>query len=265
MSTRFKSECWRLSLAMLLLATCSVPFAQAQAADGGDADAWRFQATPYVWMSGMEGQVRPFRSAPMANVHKSFSELMDSLDAAAFVTGTARRGAFVLQADVTHASTSDSTPLPIGIAADVKVRQSSVTVTAGYAWMTTERTGIDLMGGLRYWDISAAVNVPAVVSARSDTSFVDPIAAVRWRQSLAPRWSSVTYVDVGGFGMGSDATWQVLALANYQASDNLFLSVGYRHLSVDYRDSGKRLDVALSGPMLGVTYRFGPGRSSGPL
>ncbi|KRG66403.1 hypothetical protein ABB26_00655 [Stenotrophomonas humi] len=266
MNIRFKPGRQRLSL-LALLAMGGIPLAQAQSAEAGDvaADAWRFQATPYVWMSGMEGQVRPFRSAPMADVHKSFSELMDSLDAAAFITGTARRGNFVLQADVTHASTSDAAPLPIGVVAKVKVRQSSATVTAGYAWMATERTGIDLMGGLRYWDISAAVNVPGLVSARSDASFVDPIAALRWRQALAPRWSSVAYVDVGGFGVGSDATWQVVALANYQANDNLFLSMGYRHLSVDYRDSGKRLDVSLSGPMLGLTYRFGPGRSTGPL
>ncbi|WP_269792273.1 hypothetical protein [Stenotrophomonas sp. Iso1] len=265
MDTRFRSKRRRAPLLMVLLAMGGIPLAQAQAVDSSDADRWRFQATPYVWMSGMEGRVRPFRHAPMADVHKSFSELMDSLDAAAFVTGTARRGNVVLQADVTHASTSDSTPLPIGIAANTKVRQSSATVTAGYAWMTTERTGIDLMAGLRYWDISAAVNVPGVVSARSESSFVDPIAAARWRQAIAPRWSSVAYVDVGGFGVGSDATWQVLALANYQANDTLFLSMGYRHLSVDYRDSGKRLDVSLSGPMLGVTYRFGPGRSAGPL
>ncbi|WP_313495500.1 hypothetical protein [Stenotrophomonas sp.] len=239
----------------LLLAMGGMPLAHAQSNDNDDS--WRFQATPYVWMSGMEGQVRPFRNAPMADVHKSFSELMDNLDAAAFITGTARRGNFVLQADFTHASTSDSTPLPIGVAAHVKVKQTSATVTAGYAWSANERTGIDLLAGVRYWDIEAAVNVPGLVSARSDSSFVDPIAGVRWRQTLSPRWSSIAYGDVGGFGVGSDSTWQLLALANYQAKDNLFVSMGYRHQSLDYRDKGKRLDVSLSGPMLGVTYQFG--------
>ncbi len=263
MRTRFKPKNLRISVAVALLASCGVPLAHAN--DAGSNDSWRFQATPYVWMSGMDGQVRPLRQAPLIDVDKSFSELMDSLDAAAFITGTARRGNFVMQGDFTHASTSDSTSLPIGLAARVKVRQTSATVSAGYAWKSTERTGIDLMGGLRYWDISAAVNVPGLVSARSESSFVDPIAAVRWRQALAPRWSSLAYVDVGGFGVGSDSTWQVLALANYQASDNLHLSMGYRHLSVDYRDKGRRLDVALSGPMLGVTYLFGKGRSSASL
>ncbi len=253
MNKQFKFKRLPALLAALLLAP---PLAQAESASD---DGWRFQATPYVWMSGMEGQVRPFRSAPTADVDKSFSELMDNLDAAAFITGTARRGNFVLQGDFTHASTSDSTPLPIGLAANVKVRQTSATLTAGYAWMAEERTGIDLLAGIRYWDISAAVEVPGLVSARSDSSFVDPIAGVRWRQALSPRWSSIAYVDVGGFGVGSDSTWQLLALANYQATDKLFVSMGYRHQHLDYRDKGKRLDVSLSGPMLGVTYQFGRG------
>ncbi|HEX7989967.1 MAG TPA: hypothetical protein VF513_07380, partial [Stenotrophomonas sp.] len=50
----------------LLLAIGGMPLAHAQSNDNDDS--WRFQATPYVWMSGMEGQVRPFRGAPMADV-----------------------------------------------------------------------------------------------------------------------------------------------------------------------------------------------------
>lgn len=56
---------------------------------------------------------------------------------------------------------------------------------------------------------------------------------------------------------GPDATWQLLALANYQASEQVFVSLGYRHQPLDYRDKGKRLHVALSGPMLGLTWRLG--------
>ncbi len=118
------------------------------------------------------------------------------------------------------------------------------------------------MAGLRYWNIQAAVNVPPHASARSPSSFVDPVVAVRWRQTLAPRWSSLVYADLGGFGVGSRSTWQWLALANYRASDNLHLSMGYRHLRVDYGERGRRLDVALSGPMLGATWQFGSPRNS---
>lgn len=252
MNTHFPSR--PLLLAALLLATAVAPLARAETLRD---DRWRFQATPYVWMSGLKGQVRPLRHAPTVAVDKSFSELMDSLDAAAFITGTARRGNAVLQADLTHAATSDAVPLPLGLVARARVRQTSATLTAGYAWVADEHTGIDLLAGIRYWDINAAVAVPGVAAARSDSTFVDPIAGVRWRQAVSPRWSSVAYADIGGFGLGSDVTWQLLALANYQASEQVFVSMGYRHQQLDYRDKGKRLDVALSGPMLGLTWRFG--------
>jgi hypothetical protein len=109
------------------------------------------------------------------------------------------------------------------------------------------------------------VDVTGIGSARSKFSFVDPVIAARWRQAVAPRWSTLVYADTGGFGVGSDATWQVLALANYQARNNLFLSMGYRHLSVDYREHGRRLDVDLSGPMLGLTFLFGKGHGAAAL
>jgi hypothetical protein len=64
----------------------------AWAQDKAAADAWRYQLTPYVWMTGLDGSVRPFRGAPTVSVNKSFSDILENLDAAAFVNGTARKG-----------------------------------------------------------------------------------------------------------------------------------------------------------------------------
>jgi hypothetical protein len=64
------------------------------------------------------------------------------------------------------------------------------------------------------------------------------------------------HADIGGFGIGSDSTWQVVATANYQISKALHLSAGYRHLAVDRDESGTRIDISMSGPLLGATWRF---------
>lgn len=252
----------RWPLALLGLLAAPVVMAQAEEAP---AEAWRFQATPYVWMSGLQGDVRPFAAAPTLAVDKSFSELLESLETAAFLTGTARRGHWVLQGDLTHASTADSALLPIGLPASARVRQTTASLTAGHAWRDDPQTGIDLLAGIRHWDVRASVAAPGLGAARSQATFVDPVVAVRWRQALAPRWSSLAYAEVGGLGLGSELSWQLLALANYRARENLFVSMGYRHQQLDYRQRGKRLDVALSGPMLGVTWVFGHGRGDAPL
>ncbi|MEX8193375.1 hypothetical protein [Comamonas guangdongensis] len=245
-----------LKAAALLATSLLLAPAHAQTAAETAGDAWRLQLTPYVWMTGLDGHIRPFRGAPTAHVDKSFSELLDKLDAAAFVTGTARKGRYVFQGDFSHASTSDRSALPLGLTANAKVRQSSLTLTGGYNWSAGPRSSIDLMAGARLWDIKAEVQLPGLGAAGSNTSFIDPIIAARWRYDLAPRWSTLLYADAGGFGMGSRSTWQLLGLLNYQLKDSIHLSLGYRTLSVDYRHDGKRLDFSQSGPMLGGTFQF---------
>lgn len=84
-------------------------------------------------------------------------------------------------------------------------------------------------------------------------SFVGPIIGARANIGLAPRWSVIAYGDIGGFGAGSKSTSQLLGTINYQASEGLYLSAGYRHLHVDHRTDGTRIDVVMSGPLLGAT------------
>jgi len=73
---------------------------------------------------------------------------------------------------------------------------------------------------------------------------------------LAARWSLLGYMDVGGFGVGSDLTWQVAVTANYQASERLYLSIGWRHLYVDYSGGGTVFKGAMTGPVIGTTWTF---------
>ncbi len=65
-----------------------------------------------------------------------------------------------------------------------------------------------------------------------------------------------------GFGAGSDLTWSALATVNYVFSDHLSGSVGYKVLDVDYDHGGHVYDTRLSGPVLGMTYRFRSARVS---
>ena len=229
---------------------------QVSAQESKASDAWRFQLTPYVWMSGLDGEVRPFNGAPTAHVDKSFSEVLKNLDAAAFVNGTARKGSYVLQGDFSYASSSDKAALPMGLSAQAKIKQTSMTVTGGQHWALSPRSGLDLMAGVRLWQIKADVKIPGVAAAHSSTSFVDPVVAARWRYEIAPRWSTLVYADMGGLGMGSKFTWQIHGSVNYAVKDNVFVSLGYRQLSVDYRDGGKRLDFSQSGPIVGATFLF---------
>ena len=62
--------------------------------------------------------------------------------------------------------------------------------------------------------------------------------------------------DIGGFGVGSQLTWDVTASVGYRMSDTATLLFGYRHLDVDYQDGRFKIDGQFSGPYLGLSFRF---------
>jgi hypothetical protein len=220
-------------------------------------EGWQGQITPYVWASGIGGDITPFAGAPTISFDKSFSEVLEDSEGAFFLSGFARKGRFVLQGDFSSSSSSKSGVLPGGIPADGGVDQQSLTLLAGYRVVADEGMTLDVLGGARFWNISGSVQaLGGAVQRSSDLNFVDPVIALRANVALAPRWSAILYADFGGFGVGSDQTSQVLAVANYQVNDNLYVSGGLRRLHVDYSDGGTRLDVTMAGPILGLTWRF---------
>jgi hypothetical protein len=238
------------TLAAVLMAAVTV------APTTGVAQDWSGQVTLYGWGAGVTGDFTPFTGAPTLSFDKSLSEVLEDLDAAFFVTGLARRGDLVLFGDLTYSSSSRSGLTPLGPAAG-EVTLRSLTLAAGRRFDAGGGSTLDVMGGLRAWQIDGSVSAPlAGISIAPQAEFVDPIIALRGNAPLSDRWSLLGYIDVGGFGAGSDLTWQASVTANYQATDNHYLSIGWRHLYVDYSDGGTVFEGAMTGPVIGATWRF---------
>lgn len=245
--------------------------------DGAD---WAFQATGYLWATGLNGNISPFRRAPTLHVEKSFSDVMDDLNFGGFLNIWGRYDRFVLSGDLMYVDTTDSKAagplpalqipglrtLPAGAAIDANVdtQEFMATLQAGYRIVDADGFSLDALAGARFWHISNAVAVTAShpligsVSAAYKESFgwVDPVIGARAFFNLTDKLSVQGQVDIGGFGAGSDLTWSALATVNYIFTDTLSVSAGYKVLDVDYSDDGYVFDSRLSGPVVGLTYRF---------
>lgn len=246
------------------MAALAMP-APASAQDEDPVRANAAQVTLYGWLSGYGGDIRPGATAPTSSVDKSFGELFKDLDAAFFASAFVRRGAVVFLADISHSSSSKQglvptfrpAPFPPSLPAEGRLSQTSLTALAGYRVAENGQTTLDLMGGVRAWRLRPAIEVPALgVSREGEVGFVDPIIAARARFGVAPRLSAIVYADVGGFGAGSDDSFQMLATLNARVGERIWLSGGYRYLAVDYEDRGGKVDSRLGGPLLGVTAAF---------
>ena len=264
-------------LGMTVLATCALASGSVEAlAQEIDGDAlaseqasrdWALQITPYLWASGIKGDISPFRQAPTIHIEKSFSEIMDDLNFGTFVDVWGRYGNYVFSADIMYVNTTEGHvigALPIigntpGLSADVDTEQFTATLKAGYRVYADPQFTLDLLGGVRIWHVSNEVTVnygPFSISHDESFGWADPVVGMRAFVRLTDQFSLQAQADVGGFGVGSDLTWQALATFNYAFTDHMSASVGYKILHVDYDSGGHVFDTTLSGPVLGFTYRF---------
>ena len=90
----------------------------------------------------------------------------------------------------------------------------------------------------------------------ASVDWVDPVVGLRGQAEITDRWFFRYNGDIGGFGAGSDLTWQVFAGIGYRVSDLVSIGIGYRALAIDYSKDAFALDTLTHGPLLGVELRW---------
>jgi opacity protein-like surface antigen len=255
-------------LACALLLSAAPSHAQTSS---GSADGWTFELTPYIWGAAMKGDTEAGR-LPRTSVDMKFSDILDVLDFALMGAFEARKGRFGLYLDTMYIKVSDSAsarrtgPGPIGATltadADLKLEQTMLAF-AGMYRIVEGNTPVDVLAGVRYTDIEVDANIDASLFAQARSvhrsgskDWVDPYVGLRVQIPIANRWKLVGYADAGGFGVGSDSTWQVAAGVNYDFSTNMSAKLGYRRLSIDYDKKNFLYDMKLEGLYFGLGIRF---------
>jgi opacity protein-like surface antigen len=142
----------------------------------------------------------------------------------------------------------------------------------------TSYTAIDFLAGARYWRESVGVSLditgmgPGVmppgfevsgnrVVARSGAmEWVDPVVGLRVRHQFSTGHELQLRGDVAGFGIGSDLSWQLFGGYSFQLGESWSGVVGYRALSVDFREASpngtRGIDLLQHGPVVGVNFRW---------
>ena len=80
--------------------------------------------------------------------------------------------------------------------------------------------------------------------------------AARYRINLSDHFGLTAYGDVGGFGAGSELTWQALGSVDYRITTSTTVSAGWRYLTFDKKSAGFRLDLGFDGPFIAATFQF---------
>lgn len=298
--SRLPTPSCRIVLASLCVAFGSIsvgwaadlpPPPPAPVMEAPDPSAWSFRFVPYGWLTSMKGtQTVRGRSA---KVDASFVDLVEKSDTLAALMGNfeARKGPFALYADLVWSkvgvegdslrtrSIGPGITGTVGRSLGLDIQMAIVEVGAAYEVLRSGPLAVDVLGGARYWyqeadlslDVARTLDIGGLEIAGSrafarsgSVDWLDPVIGARVRYAVAPGHELFLRGDIGGFGVGSEFSWQ--AIGGYGFDFALYQGVtfsgviGYRALSVDYAQGSGRtryeFDMLQHGPILGVSMRW---------
>jgi hypothetical protein len=236
-------------------AACMLGYAAAFMLSAGAADSdWSFEVTPYFWGMGIDGRVG-VGSLPPAEVKMDFGDIWDDFESALALLGVARSGPWMILGDFSYLDTQSKEHLP---AASVTLDNDTTIakLAAGYQVKSDLPMLADVYAGARYSRFKTGLDVSGVGSASVTEDWVDPLVGVNLVWPFASKWRAGLIADIGGFGVGSDLTWEILPSVQYQFSDMFSGKFGYRWLDVDYYESGYVSDTLSQGWMAGLGIAF---------
>lgn len=241
----------------LVLAVSLVPVAAA-------AEDVHGAVTLYGWLPGLEADVTSGSGGISASTSVSASNILEALNFAFMAAGEVHYGRFGLLQDIVYADLGTSGNLSGPLASKVNVDINMLISTTAFSYRAYAREGwlIEPFAGARYVSLDQDVKItgggPIGIerAASVDLDWWDPVVGVRGRAPITDKLSAGGFVDIGGFGAGSEFTWEIYAGLDYAFTDHISAVAGFRYLSINYEADRVDLKLDTYGPVLGATLRF---------
>ncbi|MDB4303708.1 hypothetical protein N9934_02840 [Desulfosarcina sp.] len=244
-----------------------------RAQDGtASKNKWQFEITPYFLAAAMKGEVGT--GTVDTDIDMSFEDIWDNLDVGLMGIFEARKGRWIFAIDAvyfrlnkeeTKSWTGPQGLVTIDGAVEATLTQQLYQGSVGYR-VVDKNTKFDLIGGLRYTIVENDLDLvlyPSGESFPGDTrnlnekeSWTDPVFGVRVLAPFSKKWSFFGYGDIGGFGIGSDITYQALAGIRWQFSKVVSAKLAYRYLYQDFEEDDFKWDMSYQGPVIGIGFSF---------
>ncbi|OPX98771.1 MAG: hypothetical protein A4E60_02980 [Syntrophorhabdus sp. PtaB.Bin047] len=226
-------------------------------------NAWEFRLIPYTWLITMDTKATVHDHT--VNSRMSFSDILRDMNFAGQVHFEARKGKWGFFIDPTYLSLSQNGTLRDSRDIRLSVQQWLIEFGGTYElgrWPLDEKgkrsTTLDVLGGGRFWYLNARLDTGSNLNPSETTGWVDPIIGATLNTDITEKIVFNVRGDIGGFGVGSDFSWNALAVLGYRFTKDITGLMGYRALYVDYKagTSSIRYNATIHGPVLGLCFSF---------
>jgi len=246
-----------LVVAFVLLLLSPVVFAEE--ASQAEKNDWEFNLAPmYLWAVSIDGDQTV--KGNKVDLDVPFNEIFDNLNGALTVHFEGlyqqRFGFFT---DLQYIVLGPKQSTPIG---DIDIDfTETLFELGGYYRFNQGQHSFDALVGGRYTNMDVELDFHGPLPKTDQSkNWVDPFIGARWNWKFAEKWGLNLRGDIGGFGIGSDLTWNLVGLVGFKPWKHVAILGGYRALYQDYStgsgSSKFAFDATMQGPILGVNINW---------
>ena len=229
--------------------------------------SWNFKVEPYIIFPNMAGSLG-IRNLPNVDIDASSGDIFDRLQGAFMIYTEANNGQWAIGADFVYMKLAQNIkPIELLTGGRVTMNQTIFMLEGYYRILPWFEAGLGGrivgMGS----ELNISQNLPGpnggqTVSFQGEISetWFDPLILVRAQLPNSEKWIGEFKADIGGFGIGSDFTYQFQLYGGYRFSRLFQATAGYRFLGIDY-ENGAGIDrffynVNTSGPVIRLGFNF---------
>lgn len=243
-------------------ASASVAATSVAQGDAAAADNWNVSFTPYLWVAGTSGDIAiPKSGGDGVEFDKSFTDVLGNLKFAFMGALDVEHKRIVFLGDVMYLSVGakiEGASDPAILEGKVDAKTLLATSAIGYRVVDKGPMFVDLFVGARLMSLDVDMELTGPLQTRersADKSHISPLVGGRVRFPLGEKWGLAFYADGGGF-KSTDVKWQFAGTVKRDLGSHWRLAAGYRHMKLHHESGELDFNVALSGPIVGFTYKF---------
>jgi len=219
-------------------------------ASSASAQGWDWRVTPYIWGTGIEGEVA---LGPVGrDVDIEFSDILNVLSGAALIHVEAENYGHVVFGDLAWFAVEPEDEIAtIGGVAEAEL--DAAIIELGYA---RARAGaFNLEAGLRYWNLDLEIDPALAAGIVRGDSWTDVFGGFRHSRDLGESWTLTTRANLG-FGGADLSIGFHMDFARELERGNAVVA-GLRVIDVDYEKENVRgIPFVLDTTFFGATVGF---------
>jgi len=238
-------------------------------ANAPNPDAWQFGVTIPLWAPQIDGNTTT--KGVQQDVHISFDQLKDHLDASFSMAVEVHKGKFGIYGDVGYMKFTGNPTAANGDKADWDLKFLVSDAGMSYLLIKTESKHPFLLAGtlgVRYWYVDLDLKVKdslgnVLLNGSSTKDLLDPMIGLRGSQYFTKKLHLDFAGDIGGFGFSdnqAELDWSATGVVTYDFTKWFNLSAGYKALAVDAsKGSGASkngLDLVFHGALIAANLKF---------